>query len=189
MNVALTALWLPIILSAVAVFIVSSLIWAVIQWHNSDWQKLANENAAMDAMRGAEPGHYSVPHAADMKAREEESWKEKYRQGPAAMITVVPHGELAMGKNMVQWFVWCIVISVLVAYIVGTALAAGTPYLKVFQITATTAALAHGAGAAGLNKIWFGYSTSRAAKDAADAIIYGLVTAGIFGWLWPGSPV
>ncbi len=189
MNVALTALWLPIILSAVAVFIVSSLIWAVIQYHNSDWQKLADEDAARSALSGNAPGQYSVPHAADNAAKADEAWLAKYREGPVAMITVVPHGEMNMGKQMVQWFIWCVVLAVFVAYIAGTTLAAGTDYLKVFQVTATTAALAHGLGAAGLNKVWFGYTNGRVAKDILDTVIYGLVTAGIFGWLWPGSPV
>jgi hypothetical protein len=184
MNVELTALWLPILLSGVAVFIISSLIWAVIQYHNSDWRALPDEEAARAALRSATPGQYAVPYAADNAAKADEAWQAKYKEGPAAMIVVVPHGDLAMGKQLGQWFAWCLLISLFVAYIAGTTLAAGADYLKVFQITSTTAILAYGGGV-GMNMIWFGATGGRTVKDLLDALIYGLVTAGIFGWLWP----
>ena len=184
MNVELSALWLPILLSTVAVFIVSSLIWAVIQYHNSDWKRLPDEESARLALKGASPGQYAIPYAADNAAKADEAWKVKYREGPVAMITVVPHGELAMGKQLVQWFAWCLLISIFVGYIAGTTLPAGSEYLKVFQITSTTAILAYGGGA-GMNLIWFGATGSKTVKDLLDALIYGLVTGGIFGSLWP----
>jgi len=184
MNVELTTLWLPILISGVAVFIISSLIWAVIQYHNSDWKKLPDEEAARSALNGTAPGLYAVPYAADNAAKADEAWQAKYKDGPAAMLVVVPHGQLAMGKQMAQWLIYCIVISVFVAYIAGTTLAAGADYLKVFQITSMTTILAHG-GMTGMNMIWFGHTGGKVAKDLFDALIYGLVTAGIFGWLWP----
>ena len=184
MNVALADLWLPILLSGVAVFIISSLIWAVIQYHNSDWQKLPDEEAARSALSGIEPGQYALPHAADNKAKADETWQAKYREGPVAMLMVLPHGELGMGKQLGQWLVYCIIIAVFVAYIAGATLSAGVDYLKVFQVTSTTTFLAHG-GMAGMNMVWFGHTAGRTAKDLLDALIYGLVTAGIFGWLWP----
>ena len=184
MNVSLASLWLPILVSAIAVFVLSSLIWAVIQYHESDWQKLPDEESARSALRGAAPGQYSVPHAAGNKERADEAWQAKFREGPAAMIIVTPHGQLAMGKQMVLWFIYSIVIAVFVAYVAGTTLSAGAEYLKVFQVTSTVTWLAYG-GSAGMNKIWFGYTGGRVAKDLLDALIYALVTAGIFGWLWP----
>ena len=184
MNVELSALWLPILLSTVAVFIVSSLIWAVIQYHNSDWKRLPDEESVRTTLKGASPGQYAIPYAADNAARADEAWQAKYREGPAAMITVVPHGEPAMGKQLVQWFAWCLLISIFVGYIAGTTLPAGSEYLKVFQITSTTAILAYGGGA-GMNMIWFGATGSKTVKDLLDALIYGLVTGGIFGSLWP----
>lgn len=184
MNVSLASLWLPILLSGVAVFIVSSLIWAVIQYHNSDWQKLPDEESARNALRGAPVGQYSLPHAADDKAKQDEAWQAKYKEGPAAMVTIIPHGSLAMGKQLTSWFIYCIVISAFVAYVAGISLSPGTDYLTVFRVISTTALLAYG-GAAGLHLIWFGNSTGRVAKDILDALVYGLITAGIFGWLWP----
>jgi hypothetical protein len=184
MNVELSALWLPILLSTVAVFIVSSLIWAVIQYHNSDWKRLPDEESGRTALKGASPGQYAMPYAADNAAKADEAWQVKYREGPVAMITVVPHGELAMGKQLVQWFAWCLLLSIFVGYIAGTTLPAGSEYLKVFQITSTTAILAYGGGA-GMNLIWFGATGSKTVKDLLDALVYGLVTGGIFGSLWP----
>jgi hypothetical protein len=184
MNVALASLWLPILLSGVAVFIISSLIWAVIQYHNSDWQKLPDEESTRNALRGAPVGQYALPHAADNKAKQDEAWQAKYKEGPAAMIFVLSHGSLAMGKQMIHWFIYCIVISAFVAYVAGISLGPGTDYMTVFRVTSTTALLAHGGGA-GINMIWFGHTGSKVAKDVLDAFIYGLITAGIFGWLWP----
>ena len=184
MNVTLTSLWLPILLSGVAVFVVSSLIWAVIQYHNADWQKPADEDAVRAALKGAAPGHYAVPHATDNVAKADEAWQAKFKEGPVAMITVVPHGEMNMGPQMIKWLVYCVVISVFVAYVAGTTLLPGADYLKVFQVTSTTAFLAYG-GAAGVNLVWFGHTVGRTAKDLFDALVYGLATAGIFGWLWP----
>lgn len=184
MQVALTALWLPILLSAVLVFIASSLIWTVVQYHNSDWQKLPDEEGARTALKGAAPGQYTVPHAADNKARQSEEWQTKYKEGPAAMLVILPHGSLAMGKQLGQWFVYTLVISVLVAYVAGSTLATGSVYMKVFQVTGTVATLSY-AGAAATGSIWFGHTWSRTIKDIIDGLIYGLLTAGVFGWLWP----
>ena len=135
MNVALTSLWLPILLSSIAVFLASSIFWMVVQHHNADWKKLPDEEAARATLKGTEPGQYSVPHAADGKARASEEWQQKFKDGPAAMIVVFPHGSLAMGKQMSSWFIYCIVISTLVAYVAGATLLPGTEYLKVFQVT------------------------------------------------------
>ena len=49
--VELSSLWLPILLSAVIVFVVSSIIHMVSPWHRSDYPKIANEEKVMDALR------------------------------------------------------------------------------------------------------------------------------------------
>ena len=184
MNVAFTELWIPIVLAGVAVFVVSSLIWSVLQYHNSDWRSLNDEEAAREALADSAPGQYAVPYALDNKAKAEESWQEKFREGPVAMVTVLPRGESGMAAQLIQWLVYCTLVSLFVAYVAGSTLPAGAGYLKVFQVTSTVTFLAHG-GMAGMRKIWFGQTTRSAAKDLLDALIYGLVTAGIFGWLWP----
>jgi len=134
MNVSLMSLWLPIVLSAAIVFIVSSLIWMVVQYHNSEWNQLPDESAARSALKGTAPGQYSVPHAVTAADRKDPEIIAKYREGPVAMLIVLPHGALAMGKQMVQWTAYCLLISVLVAYVTSVALPAGADYLKVFRI-------------------------------------------------------
>ena len=184
MIVDLSSLWLPILLSAVAVFVASSLVWTVVQYHNSDWRQLPDEDAAQRALKGVAPGHYMLPFAAHNKARQDPDYQKKVREGPVAMLTVFPGNSFAMGRQMVQWIVYCLVISLLVAYVGSATLPAGTPYLDVFQVAGTVAILAY-AGSAPASSIWFGHTWSRTAKDVLDGVIYGLLTAGIFGWLWP----
>ena len=181
MNVSLMSLWLPIVLSAVLVFIASSLIWMVVKYHNSDWQKIPDEETARAALKGTSPGQYTIPHAATMADRQSEEWQAKYKEGPAAMVTVFPHGDLGMGKQLVQWMIYCLIVSLLVAYLTSVALSPGAAYLKV---AGTVAVLAY-AGAAPLNSIWFGAPWGSTAKHVLDGLIYGLLTAGVFGWLWP----
>lgn len=184
MIVELTSLWLPILLSAIAVFIVSSLIWTVVQWHNGDWHKLPNEEAARQALSGTPPGEYTIPHAADGKARRSEEWQARYKEGPAVMMTVLPHGSLGMGKQLGQWIVYTLLISFVVAYLAAATLNAGADYLKVFQVTGTAAWLGY-AGATIPGSVWFGHGWGRTVKEIIDGLVYALLTAGIFGWLWP----
>lgn len=184
MIVSLMSLWLPILLSAMAVFLISSLIWMVLQWHNRDWRELPDEDALRRALRGVAPGQYSLPHAADHRVRQSPEWQEKFEEGPAAMITVLPHGSVPMGRELFQWFIYCLIISLLIGYVGSATLAGGTEYLKVFQVTGTAAVLGY-AGSAAMGSIWFGHPWSRTLKDIVDGTIYALVTAGIFGWLWP----
>lgn len=184
MDVHLMSLWLPIVLSAVAVFFASSLVWMVFQYHNSDWSKTPDEDAVRTALNNVAPGHYAVPHAASAAERKSSAWQEKCVQGPVAMLTVIPSGLPAMGKQLGQWIVYCLVISFLVAYVTSTTVPAGSEYLRVFRIAGTVAVLAYAGGAA-QGAIWFGHTWTRTAKDALDGLIYGLLTAGIFSWLWP----
>lgn len=184
MNVALTSLWLPIVLSAVAVFIASALIWTVVQWHKGDWRRLPDEEAARQALKGVPPGEYMVPYAGSGRERQSPEWQEKYKEGPAAMLTVLPHGSTAMSKTFVQWIAYCLLISLLVGYVAAASLQPGAEYLKVFQVTGTTAFLAY-AGSVATGSIWFGHGWRRSVKEMIDGLVYGLLTAGFFGWLWP----
>jgi hypothetical protein len=145
---------------------------------------LADVDAARRALKVAGPGHYMIPYAADNKMRQSAEYRGMLQEGPVAMLTALPAGSFAMGKQMIQWIVYCLVISLFVAYVGSATLPAGTDYLQVFQVTGTVAILAY-AGAAPTNAVWFGHTWTRTAKDVLDGVIYGLLTAGIFGWLWP----
>jgi hypothetical protein len=70
----LYTLWLPILLSSVIVFVVSSVIHMVLPWHKSDYPKVPNEERFMDALRplAVPPGDYMVPRPSstqEMRSR------------------------------------------------------------------------------------------------------------------------
>ncbi len=184
MNVSFMSLMWPIILSAVIVFIASSVIWMVLQYHNSEWKRLPDEEAARTALKGTLPGQYSIPNAPTAADRKSPEVIEKFKEGPVSMLIVFPHGSIAMGSQMAQWASYCLVVSLMVAYVTSVAVPAGADYLAVFRIAGTVAVLSY-AGAVPIKSIWFGHQWSATAKDALDGVIYGLLTAGVFGWLWP----
>lgn len=184
--VSLGALLLPILLSAVLVFVVSSIIHMVLKYHASDYRQLPNEDAVRAAIRsgGAAPGQYVTPYVMDMKLMEKPEVKQKYTDGPVAVMYVRRPALPNMGSFLGQWFVYLLVVSLFVAYVASLALAAGTPYMTVFRLVGATAFLAYAAGAVP-NAIWMGKPWSVTWKEMLDGLVYGLVTAGVFGWLWP----
>jgi hypothetical protein len=184
--VSLVALWLPILLSAVVVFIASSAIHMGPFWHRSDYPRMPREEDAMNALRplAIPPGDYFIPRAAGMKEMRTPEFKEKMSKGPVAVITVMPNAFMSMNRNLVQWFVFLIVVGIFAAYIAGRTLPPGTPYIRVFQIVSATAFIAYSLALCELS-IWYRRAWSLTLKSALDGIIYGLLTGGVFGWLWP----
>ncbi len=183
--VSILSLWLPILLAAVLVFIVSSIIHTVLTYHDSDFQKLPAEAQVMDALRQANipPGDYVMPHAARSERKSPE-FQEKMTKGPVAFMTVFPSGAMNMGTSLIQWFVYCVVVSIIAAYVAGRAVEPGAPYLEVFRFAGTTAFACY-ALALWQNSIWFKRSWPATIKSTADGLVYALLTAGAFGWLWP----
>lgn len=179
----LGALWLPIVLSAVIVFIASSIIHMVLPYHRSDYRKLPDEDKAREALRGLTPGLYTMPYCSHQTMKSPEV-QEKFRQGPVGMLTVFPSGPPAMGKFMGLWFIYCLIIAFFVAYLAWHTIAPGSNYLVVFRVVGTAAFLAYGVGIIS-NGIWKGQPWSNVIKEVIDGLIYGLLTAGTFGWLWP----
>ncbi|HET8715526.1 MAG TPA: hypothetical protein VFM16_06865 [Holophagaceae bacterium] len=184
--VSLAHLWLPILLSAVFVFVASSLIHMVLKWHNSDYHGLGNEDEVRAAVRKADaaPGMYVIPYCKEMKDMGSEDMQRKFKEGPVGFLILRQPGPMAMGKNLVQWFLFCAVTSFFCAYLAGHVLPAGTPYLTVFRVIGTAAFMAYSFGSLSM-AIWWGQPWGAALKDILDGLIYGLVTAGTFGWLWP----
>ena len=184
--VPILALWLPILLSAVIVFAVSSIIHMVFKYHRNDFLPLPDEEAARAVLgkQNLQPGQYAIPCPGDMKQMREPEWVRKYQEGPVAFIAVRPKGVPRMGKHLVQWFAFSIGLSVFVAYLTGRALAPGTPYLQVFRIAGTAAWLGYG-GALVWAGIWKAVPWSKVWKDVFDALVYALATAGAFAGFWP----
>jgi hypothetical protein len=170
----------------VVVFIASSLIHMVIGWHNNDFGKLPNEDAVRDAMRAAQvaPGEYFFPCADNPKDNMSAEMQAKFAEGPSGKMTVFPTGPMNMGMKMTHWFFYCVIVGLFAGYVGSATLAAGTHYLHVFQVVGTAAFLAY-AGGTWQDVIWWGMKPSVAIKHMADGLIYGLLTAGVFGWLWP----
>lgn len=184
--VGLTSLWLPIVLSAVIVFIASSIVHMVLPYHRSDYRKLPDEDALLEAMRkaGLSPGNYSFPLPAHMKEMRSPEMLEKYGKGPVGMVNVLPSGPPAMTKFLLQWFVFTLFIGIFVAYLTGRTVAAGTDYILVFRVSGTAAFLAYSASDV-TNSIWRGQAWSTTWKNVLDGLLYSLLTGGVFGWLWP----
>jgi hypothetical protein len=184
--VSLVSLWVPILLSAVLVFVVSSVIHMMLGYHASDFAKVPSEDGVMDAVRpfNIPPGDYMMPHAGSSAAMKDPAYLEKHKRGPVATMTVFPSGELAMGSSLVQWFLYAVVVSLFAAYVAGRALGPGAPYLEVFRF-AGVVAFAGYALALPQQSIWFKRKWSTTLKSAFDGLVYALITAGTFGWLWP----
>ena len=184
--VPIHALWLPILLSAVIVFIASSILHMVIPLHKSDYRQLPDEEKVSDVLRSASvtPGPvYAFPHCT-MKDMKSPATIEKFKRGPVGFLTIRPSGPPAIGKNLVQWFVFSLVVSVFVAYITGRTRTPGTDYLEVFRVAGCTGFMAYGLGQF-MDSIWKGQTWGVTIKHVIDGLIYGLLTAGTFGWLWP----
>jgi hypothetical protein len=186
--VSLEALWIPILVSGVIVFLASSIIHMALPWHRSDYPKLAAERGVMDALRplALPPGDYMIPRATDMKEMKTPEFQERMRQGPVIVMTVRANGPWNMGGSLLQWFIYSIVVSIFAAYVGGRALTAGATYLHVFQIVGTTAIAGYSLALAQL-PIWYGRGWGLTIRSAVDGVIYGLLTAGTFGWLWPAA--
>jgi len=183
--VAILDLWLPMVLSAVAVFAASSLIHMLLGYHAGDKAKLPGEDAVMKAILDARvpPGNYMFPHCAGKKMNDP-ALVAKFEKGPVGLVNVLPSGPPTMGRALAQWFVYCLVAGLMTAYLTGRTLGPGTPYLAVFRVAGTTAFLFY-AGALAQVSIWGGQRWAVTLKHILDALIYSLLTAGLFGWLWP----
>ena len=184
--VPIPALWLPILLSAVFVFVLSSLVHMVFGYHANDYKKLPNEDGIADALRKASipDGSYMLPRAASMKDFGSPEHQAKIMKGPNAMITIWGGTKPSMAGPMIQWFFFTILIGVLTAYVTGRAVAPDAHYLTVFRFAGSVSFIAYAMGS-WPESIWYKRPWSTTLKGTFDALLYGLVTAGTFGWLWP----
>jgi len=183
--VPLTALWLPIVLSAVIVFIASSIMHMLLPYHRADYSQLPDEDKLLATLRaaGLKRGFYTFPFSTH-KEMKSPATIEKFKQGPVGTLTVFPSGPPAMPKFLGMWIAYCLIIGFFVAYLTGSTVASGAPYLAVFRVAGTAAFLAYGLGQLS-NSIWKGQPWGMTLKEVIDGLVYALLTAGTFGWLWP----
>ena len=184
--VGLSALWLPILLSAVIVFVVSSIIHTMLPWHKNDYSQLPDQDKVMDALRplAIPPGDYMVPRASSMQEMRAPEFVEKMKRGPVIVMTVLPTGQMGMGRNLVLWFIYSLVIGLFAAYVAGRALPSGAMYLQVFRFVGVTAFSCY-AVALWQMSIWYRRAWGTTIRATVDGLVYALLTAGVFGWLWP----
>lgn len=184
--VPIVSLWMPILLSAVIVFVASSLLHMVLPLHRSDYRKLPSEDDVMAALRrfSIPPGDYLVPCSTTPKEMNDPGFVGKMTKGPVAVMTVMRSGRPSMAAPLAQWFVYSLVVGVFAAYIAGRALGPGAHYLAVFRFAGATAFVGYSL-ALWQNTIWFKRNWVVTLKSTFDGLIYGLLTGGVFGWLWP----
>lgn len=175
-------LWLPILVSAGVCFVLSSLIWAALKYHNSEYKRAADEESVRAALKGNEPGYYMLPYCIDQAELKNPEVKQKYDDGPLAFITMLPNGMPAMGPKLVSMFVYFVIVGVLCAYFVSRTLAPEADYLAVFRVAGAVAFIAN-SFALIPESVWFGRPWRMTVKNFVDALIYGLFTGGVFGWL------
>jgi hypothetical protein len=182
----LTALWLPILLSAVIVFVASSVIHMFLPWHRTDYRKAPEEDRLQEALRplAIPPGDYMVPCPGTPDNMRSPEFKEKLKKGPVLMLTVMPANWMSMGRNMGLWFIYLVVVSLFAAYVTSRALHAGTAYLEVFRFAGVAAFLSYSMALWPM-WIWYRRSWRTTIKATIDGLVYSLLTAGTFGWLWP----
>lgn len=184
--VSLAQLWLPILLSAVFVFIASSILNMVLRfWHAPDYHGFSNEDEVGAAIRrgNASPGMYMLPYCTP-ETMKQPGAQEKFKVGPVGMVALRQPGSMNMGASLGQWFVFCLLVSFVCAYLGGHVLATGTACLQVCRVIGTAALLGYTVGPVP-NAIWWGHPWTVTIKHMIDGVIYAAVTAATFGWLWP----
>ncbi|MBI3834096.1 MAG: hypothetical protein HY287_07180 [Planctomycetes bacterium] len=185
--ISTTDLWLPILLSAVGVFIASSILHMVIPIHKGDFKKLPGEERILAEMRsqGVQPGSYRFPFAVTMKEMGSPEMLEKLKRGPVGISTVLPSGPCNMGKSLILWFLYSIMISAFAAHLAAQGLSRGGSFKSIFHLTALAATLGYVVGHLP-ESIWKGQQWSTTFKFVLDGVLYAIVTGLTFGWLWPG---
>ena len=181
----LIPLWLPILLSAVAVWIFSTIAWVALPHHKRDFIELPDEDGFMDHVRrsGIKPGNYIFPDFRGSAAMESEKVQKALEEGPVGHLSVW-RTPLTMGSKLAATLVVYLVVSTLIAYLTRVALPGAATFAQVFQVAATAGILAYCFSSIP-NAIWFGSYGRTIVANLIDGIVYGLITGAIFGWRWP----
>ena len=184
--VPIPELWLPILVATVLVFVASNLVWMVLPHHKGDTRRLPEEGPVVEALgkQGLKPGLYRFPWASSIAEMKDPAFVEKLNKGPVGLLTITPSGPFNMGRAMGLWVGYLVVVGIFVAYLTGRVLGPDAHYLQVFRVAGTAAFLAY-SGAQLPASIWWGKPLGVAFREILDGLLYGLLTAGAFGWLGP----
>ncbi len=178
-------LWLPILLSAIVVFIASFITWMVLPFHKADFKELPDEAGFLDTLRALKlpPAFYCFPGCSDMSKLKDPEFRKQWEAGPHGTIHIcakVPN----FGRNLLLVFIFYLIVGIFVGYVGTVAYNPGADYMDVFRLTGTVAIMAHCLGIIP-QAIFLGRTFKSLLLDLIDGVVYGLLTAGIFGWLWP----
>ena len=182
------SLWLPVVVSAVAVWLLSAVLHMALKYHRADYKRLPDEEAVAAALRkdSPPPGLYAVPWCLDAAAMKDPAVQERYRRGPVGLIALMKNGPPAMGRHLTLWFLFCLLVSFVASYVARHTLTPADPALLAMRVTGTVAFVGYGFGAF-QDSIWHGIPWGNSIRALIDAAIYALVTGTVFWWLWPGA--
>lgn len=180
----LAQLWLPIVVSAVLVFAASAVTHMFVPYRQNEWKQVPGQDAIQAALKGAAPGLYVFPSPADPRERGKPESMKRWAEGPCGFLSLVPPGPMSWGRNLGLSFLVNLVVSAMAGYVAFHALGASPHYLAVFRLVGTVGILAYGVGTL-YEGIWYWKPGPSLAMNALDAVIFGLLMAGTFGWLWP----
>lgn len=184
----LGSLWLPGVVSALAVFFLSALLHMVLRYHRADFKRLPDEDAVADPIRkaGLSPGIYFIPYCDEPSQMKDPAMVKKFTDGPVVGLTVRPKGPPSFGQSLSQWFLLCLLVSFVAAYIARHTLSPGASGLEVLRITGTVAFVAYGFGYF-QDSIWKAIPWANSLRGLLDALLYALATGLVFSCLWPGA--
>ena len=184
---AFTELWLPTLLSAVAVFFLSSIIHMVVPWHKNDYAKFPDEEGVLAALRAQNlaPGEYLAPRPSGRGDMGSPEFMEKMKRGPHVILNIQPGGSPSLGKPLGFWLVYVILISAIAGHIAYGA-TGGHPsdHRITFHTVALASWLAY-SGAQWQATIWYRKPWLTSFKSTFDGLIYAVVTGLIFVYFWP----
>ena len=184
----LLPLWLPILLSAAAVWIVAALVWMVMPHHKRDYISLPTppgEDALMDYLRasGIPPGNYAVPDCHRPGAMKSEKVQRAWKEGPVGHLTLWKT-PLTMGDKLIGTFLVYLVISTLIAYLTRFAIPDPAPFSRVFPLATTAGILAYCFSSIP-NALWWGSYKRTIVANIFDGMLYAAITGAILAWRWP----
>jgi hypothetical protein len=179
----LTELWLPILLSAVALFFASFVSWMVLRLHRDDWRKLEREDEFLEAVRGVglSRGNYMFPYCGTSAEMRSEEYQRKYEAGPRGVMTILANTNMAV--NLALTFVYFLAVSFCLAYLATLALPRGAGFMTVFRFVSTAGLLTFLAAIV-QHAIWF---RVRIVGHVIESIAYAAIVGAIFAAMWPSG--
>jgi hypothetical protein len=180
----LAQLWLPIVVSAVLVFVLSAVTHMFLPARKTEWGRLAKEADLQAALRGVTPGLYAFPASSTPGENPTPEDLKRWAAGPSGWLSLVPAGPFNMGRNLGLSLLMNLFVSFFAAYIAAHALGVAPHYRAVFRLVGSIGFLAYAVGPI-YEAIWYWKPAKSLGLGAIDALLYGLAMGGVFGWLWP----